>query len=469
MNMPYDLSSLTAGILDTEEPVLLPQKKVEEYLTCLENLDHSKIEAFLDLDLDKLEPTASVENGIGVISLRGPLTYKPSIFTFLFGGTTYEGLLSQMKDLTSRDDVHTILLDVDGPGGQAYRMMETGRQMRKLADESGKKVVAYVDGISASATAGITASAHEIVMNPESEFGSIGVVIRLVSGIKAAMQEGYEIEFITGGKDKVPFDKKGSFKSEYLDELQVKVDSLYDKFTGYVADLRGVSQETIKNTEARMLSAEDAVRLGLVDKIMEAEEFYTYLGTEASSEEESPTSSATPTTTASGQQREMSGENMPDVQSESVEVSAEVLAQLKEAQAKLAELTAKQEADAAALAAFKLKEEARKKEELSSEFGAEFLAEFKEDLVSFCMDSNVSESQKELIKGVVTAAAVYQSELEDACAEKVAAAEEKAEAVREEFATAQTSVEGEAEEQVSGGAQAALDAKIAKLKAAQNK
>ena len=57
---------------------------------------------------------------------------------------------------------------------------------------------------------GLGAAAHEIIANPESEAGSIGVVISLQNNNKQLEKEGIERTFITAGSEKVPFEEDGS-------------------------------------------------------------------------------------------------------------------------------------------------------------------------------------------------------------------------------------------------------------------
>jgi len=100
---------------------------------------------------------------------------------------------------------------------------------------------------------------------------------------KALEQKGYERTFVTAGSEKIPFAEDGSFRKEFIQDLQDKVDALYKDFTEYVAEHRGMSVEAVRNTEAKTFLSEEAVALGLADKIMTLEDFYSYLSSEAQS------------------------------------------------------------------------------------------------------------------------------------------------------------------------------------------
>jgi ClpP class serine protease len=218
-----------------------------------------------------------------VMHIEGPLTYRPVTFMgFDCGGTNYTDL---KQDVETAIDMgaKTIAWMVDSGGGEAHQMSDSAKYIRKLLDESGVRLLAYVDGRSASAAYGLTAIADEIIASRDSELGSIGVLVQLINDSQAMKKEGYERTFITAGDDKIPFAEDGSWREGFLADLQKKVDITYKDFTEHVADHRGISVETVKSTQARMFFATDAIGLGLADKVMTPEEFYTYLADEAQS------------------------------------------------------------------------------------------------------------------------------------------------------------------------------------------
>lgn len=258
-------------------------------------IDSSAFEAIMDyvnkrceggVDIDKRAevedeaPTRYLYNedtATGVLYVEGPLTYKPvTIMGFDCGGTSYEGLKADFEAMVEQG-VKTVALMVDSPGGEAYAMMDTANYIRNLADANGVDIIAYVDGLSASAGYGLTAIADQIISSKDSELGSIGVLIRLMNDSKKLEKEGIERTFITAGKEKIPFTEDGGFRKEFLEDLQHKVDVLYEEFTGHVAKYRNMSVEAVRDTQAKTFLAQEAIELGLADKVMTLEEFYEYL------------------------------------------------------------------------------------------------------------------------------------------------------------------------------------------------
>jgi signal peptide peptidase SppA len=224
-------------------------------------------------DEDDFDP----EIGIGVIPMYGPLTYKPVYGMCGEVGCSYETIIDQAEDMIE-EGIQIIVLDCDSPGGEGYAAFETANQLRALCDANDVQLYAYNDGCMASAAYAISCVADEVICNPSAETGSIGVVISLMNYSKALENAGVTRTFITAGDSKVPFDDSGDWKPEFIDDLQMKVYALYEDFVNHVAEYTGISVEAIKNTEAKTFMAQDALSLGLVNKVMTRTEFSTYIG-----------------------------------------------------------------------------------------------------------------------------------------------------------------------------------------------
>ena len=277
--MNHSVFRLTEKI--KKEPLLLEPDKLEDILGYLDNRNNTGIiEAAINQNTLRgettMESSIEVENGFSVINMYGPTTYKPTFFQMLCGGLSYESIVADVTQAISLG-ASTILFSIDGPGGEAYRCFETGSEIRKLADDNDVKLIGYIDGRAASATYALSSVMHELYMNPDSEAGSIGVVTRLVNTNKADAEEGIETTYVTAGKSKVPFDKEGNFREEFIGDLQVKVDRLYENFVSHISEFRGMDPDVVKSTEAKMYTAEDALSLGLVDGVMTESEFINYL------------------------------------------------------------------------------------------------------------------------------------------------------------------------------------------------
>lgn len=269
------LLRLTSILYNT--PHLMLPASLERVFTYLDDRNnHAELAVQLEKKPKEHNVQYVAETQVGVLSVSGPLTYIEYEAMCGEQNSSYQQIVDDFDKLCSMG-AKTIVMDVDSPGGIAYGMMETGRYLRKKADEKGIQLVAYVDGLSASAAFGLSVAAHEIIANPDAELGSVGVVVKLRNMNKAMNNAGVEDTYIYAGDSKIPFKEDGSFREDFLADIQYKVDALYQQFTEYVADMRGIDVGVVKSTQAKVLLAQDAIGIGFADKVMTREDFSNYL------------------------------------------------------------------------------------------------------------------------------------------------------------------------------------------------
>lgn len=269
------LLRLTSILYNT--PHLMLPASLERVFTYLDDRNnHAELAVQLEKKPKERVLQYVAETQVGVLSVSGPLTYIEYEAMCGEQNSSYQQIVDDFDKLCSMG-AKTIVMDVDSPGGEAYGLTETGRYLRKKADERGVQLVAYVDGLSASAAFGLSVAAHEIIANPDAELGSVGVVVKLRNMNKAMNNAGVEDTYIYAGDSKIPFKEDGSFREDFLSDIQYKVDALYQQFTEYVADMRGIDVGVVKSTQAKVLLAQDAIKLGFADKAMTREDFSNYL------------------------------------------------------------------------------------------------------------------------------------------------------------------------------------------------
>lgn len=214
--------------------------------------------------------------GVGVISMSGPLTNKATGWESMCGGCSYEGIIEQASDLIA-EGASCLVLDMDSGGGEAYGAFLGAQQLRSMCDDAGIPLYGYIDGTCASACFAWAVVCDEIIANPYAEVGSVGVLIALCDTHVADEMAGISTVFISAGAQKIPYAEDGSFRPEFLADLQTKVDSLYDAFASHVSTYTGLSVEAVKATEAGVYMAQDALNVGFINKIMSNVEFVNYI------------------------------------------------------------------------------------------------------------------------------------------------------------------------------------------------
>jgi signal peptide peptidase SppA len=285
-------------------------------------------------DVDGTEVESPEE--YGVIKIEGPLTYAPEMRMCAPDTCNYQELVKTVQAIADTGKKRIIMVH-NSPGGEAYNAMALASEVRKIADDNNIELIGYVDGMSASASYIWLSICNEVIANGDSSIGSIGVVISLLNNSEALKKAGYKRTFITAGASKVPFDKDGEFKEDFIQELQTSVDELYENFIDHVATYRkDMSKDTIRNTEAKVFRAKDALELGLIDNIMTNSQFKEKYLTGGSN-------SLSPTKTNSKDKKRLSmSDKDQTIDIAAFEAMKEKLAQF-EAQEQARELSAKKE------------------------------------------------------------------------------------------------------------------------------
>lgn len=422
MSKVHKLPRLSKSLLET--PQLITEAKFREIAEVLDNRELLKSYQegmFLSEDDDKEYMSSNLDGqSIGVLEVEGPLTYKPTGWEALCGGCSYVSLIEQMEGF-AKAGVKTVLMQINSGGGVAYRMSFTSTKLRQIADENGIRLIGYVDGMAASAALGLGVACHELIANPESDVGSVGVVVSLLNDSEKLKKEGISRQFITAGKEKVPFDKEGSFKDEFLSDIQDKVDTLYEKFTTHVATMRNMDVQDVINTQAKVFKASKALEIGFIDKIMEEDEFLEYLGASWDKEDKKESSPlGVEKQQKDNEEISMSKEDLSTPVVDTQE-NADVTVDAQEAnlQAQLAAMQAE-------LDNYKLKEVSAKKDALTEQLSQHaFLANTQESLIGFLM-GGADQATKDLVNSIVTDASAEVQSLNEKLEKQQTAFEEAA-------------------------------------------
>lgn len=212
--------------------------------------------------------SSRVTGGVAVLPLRGLITPRASLLSLLFGGGGgLESFRSGFREALADQEVGSILLDVDSPGGSTDLVSETAAEIR--AARGAKPIVAIANTDSASAAYWIAAQADELVVTPSGEVGSIGVFIlhEDISGFDE--QLGVKTTLISAGKYKTEGNPYEPLDDAARASFEQTVDEFYDLFVGDVAEGRGTSAASVRAGygEGRMVTAARAVSLGMADRV----------------------------------------------------------------------------------------------------------------------------------------------------------------------------------------------------------
>jgi ClpP class serine protease len=211
-------------------------------------------------------------DGNATIQITGPLSMNgPSgILKFLgIGGTSYRSIIQAANEAAEDDDIETVRLIVNSPGGDIAGVDETWSALMALSEK--KKVIAENHGIIASAAYWLASAADEIVaMSPTSQTGAIGVIITQMDSEK-------KVKVVSSNAPNKATDANTKAGRQVIQE---RADALERIFISRVAEGRGVSEETVRTKFGRggVLVAEDpdktkpdAISVGLIDSLTKTE------------------------------------------------------------------------------------------------------------------------------------------------------------------------------------------------------
>jgi len=208
------------------------------------------------------------EGSAGIVSITGELVNRGAWLGASSGLTSYEGILQQVRAAAADTDVETIFLDINSPGGEAFGMSDTAREIRKAA--VGKKIVAVINSVAASAAYGLASAAHEIVIAESGIAGSIGVVMVHFDQSERAAKAGVKATVITNsdGLDKARGHPFAPLSEDDIGFMRAKADRIMDGFVKLVIDHRPkLSGKAIRAQRAGTFIGEDAVAAGLADRV----------------------------------------------------------------------------------------------------------------------------------------------------------------------------------------------------------
>lgn len=190
--------------------------------------------------------------------------------TGVIGSAARKRVLEALKEIEQRR-FPALLLRIDSPGGTVGDSQEIYTALRRLQDKL--KVVASFGNISASGGVYIGMGAEQIMANPGTITGSIGVILRGNNLERLLDRVGVSFKVIKSGpyKDILAFDRELTDPEKHI--LQELIDVSYGQFVRTVATARGLSEETVRGfADGRIFTGEQALELGVVDRLGSEEE-----------------------------------------------------------------------------------------------------------------------------------------------------------------------------------------------------
>ncbi|MEA1982520.1 MAG: signal peptide peptidase SppA [Campylobacterota bacterium] len=228
-------------------PITLPMKFIQE---------HFKAMIFLLILFLLFAPQSEQDlatNNLQEIALVGPIMDATEV-------------VARIDEAADNENIKGVLLSVNSPGGAVAPSIEIAYAVKRLKEK--KPVVAYAKGTIASGSYYASIWANEIIANPGSMVGSIGVIMQGadLSGIMEKI--GVKTQVVKAGKYKQIGTPDREWTDFEVNELNKVIHGTYDMFSTDVANARGLD---IKKRDifanAHIFTASQAKDVGLIDSL----------------------------------------------------------------------------------------------------------------------------------------------------------------------------------------------------------
>src|SRR5215470_13199918 len=204
---------------------------------------------------------------VPVVRLSGVIGFS----TPLRPGLTLAGLARALDRAFNMGKPKAVALAINSPGGSAVQSHLIYRRIRDLSQEKSVPVIAFVEDVAASGGYMIACAADEIVCDPSSIVGSIGVVGASFGAYEAIKKLGIERRVYTAGDKKVMLDPFLPEKPEDVEHLKSIQREIHETFIGLVRQSRSARLTGPENTlfSGEYWSAKTALGYGLIDQLGE--------------------------------------------------------------------------------------------------------------------------------------------------------------------------------------------------------
>lgn len=207
-----------------------------------------------------------VAGSTAIIPVIGTLVQRGSWMSAMSGMVGYNQLKRSIVAAQNDARVEKIVYEFDSRGGQVTGAFDFADW---LFEQRGvKPTVSVVNEFAASGGYLLAAAAAKTIVMPRTAYaGSIGVVVAHIDRSKEMQQVGRAVTFVYAGAEKVDGNEFSPLSERARKKLQANVERTYDLFVNSVSRYRGMDAAAIRDTKAGVFPAEEAVALGLADRI----------------------------------------------------------------------------------------------------------------------------------------------------------------------------------------------------------
>ncbi len=205
----------------------------------------------------RTQPLNAGPSDIAVVPLLGAI--RP-------GSASPRGVIGVLRALAENSSVAAVVIRIDSPGGDALASDLIWRAVVKLAEK--KPVVASMGDTAASGGYYVAMAAREIVAEPTTITGSIGVVLASFEVEGLLRNWGVAFDGVARGRHAGIYSISRARTPEEEAIFRRQVDRLYQNFVSKAATGRGMTDAKLGEVaQGRIWTGADAKACGLVDHL----------------------------------------------------------------------------------------------------------------------------------------------------------------------------------------------------------
>lgn len=267
MNLPH----LAQRLFNT--PLALHPRKAEVVMAALtDRFGLTRIQSMSDWDDedDSFSRQArdmgyDVVEGIAIIPIQGTLVQKLGTLRPYSGMTGYDGIRACFLRALNDSEVKAICLDIDSPGGEVAGCFDLVDEI--YAARGSKPVWAILSESAYSAAYALASAADKIIVPRTGGVGSVGVIVMHVDWSQKIKNDGLQVTIITYGDRKAESNPYEPLSETARKSIQSDIDEMGRLFVSTVSRNRGITEKTVRDTEAACFLGADGVQLGLADRV----------------------------------------------------------------------------------------------------------------------------------------------------------------------------------------------------------
>jgi signal peptide peptidase SppA len=208
---------------------------------------------------------------VPVVRLTGVIGFS----TPLRPGLTLAGIARTLDRAFGMRNAKAVALLINSPGGSAVQSHLIYQRIRALAAEKNLPVFAAVEDVAASGGYMIACAADEIVCDPASIVGSIGVVGASFGFTEAIRKLGVERRIYTAGENKSMLDPFLPEKEADVTRLKSIQREIHEMFIDLVRKSRGARLTGPEKTlfSGEYWTAKTALEYGVIDRLIDLRAF----------------------------------------------------------------------------------------------------------------------------------------------------------------------------------------------------